>query len=89
MALAPLHYYDLVIAGPLVFAAAAAPLLPRLIGTAGWLLMLRADQLGKATGLYDKDVGIFEGSFLATIGGFLILASVIGAALGWGKSKNS
>ena len=89
VALAPLHYYDFVIAGPLVFAVAAAPLLPRLIGAAGWLLMLRAQQLGTATGLYDKDLDCCEGSFLATVGGFCILASVIGAALRWGKSKNS
>lgn len=85
VALAPLHYYDFVIVGLLVPAVLCAPLVPMLTGLIGGALILRADQLGKITGLYDPEVAIFEGSILSTVGATLILIAVLVAAVRAGQ----
>ena len=79
-AIAPLHYYDFVIVGLLVPAVLCARPVLMLAGLIGGALILRADQLGKITGLYDPEVAIFEGSILSTIGAALILIAVLAAA---------
>ena len=86
VAVAPLHYYDLVLAGVTLFVIGAGTMVLRVTGAVGLLLMLRADQLGALTGLYDKSSTIFEGSFLSTVGGVLMLAAAVGAAIRWERA---
>jgi hypothetical protein len=78
-AIAPLHYYDFVLVVALVptLLLARGPAL--IAGLTGGALILRADWLGKLTGLYDPEVAIFEGSILATIGGTLLLVAAADA----------
>lgn len=85
-AAAPLHYYDLVLAGVTVFAVGARSLACRVTGVAGLLLMVRADELGAFTGLYDRSVPIFEGSLLSTVGAIMVLFAGWGAAIRWEQS---
>lgn len=87
VALAPLHFYDLVLAGVVAFGVGAARMLLRVVGIVGLLLMVRADQVGTMTGLYDKSVPIFEGSLLSTIGALMMLAAAISAAMRWNKGS--
>ena len=72
---APLHFYDFVIVGvlyPTLLVAPAPAIGAAFLGTG---LIFRADALGKATGLYDPAVGIFEGSILSTVGAGLLLVA--------------
>lgn len=73
LALAPLHYYDFIL---VLLALPLVPGLPQLriwAFAAGYLLIFRADNLGAAIGFYDAAVGIFEGSWLSTIGAIVML----------------
>ena len=89
IAVAPLHYYDFVIAAVLPFVVLSAGTWPMLAGMAGGGLILRADELGKFTGLYDHDVAIFEGSILSTIGGFLICIAVYSTMRAWAAAPRN
>ena len=80
LALAPLHYYDFVIVAcllPAVLVSAPPFASAALLGTA---LIVRADELGRMTGLYDRDIKIFEGTFVSTLGAALLLVAALGAA---------
>ena len=79
IALAPLHYYDFVIAASLMPAVLVSPIRYSIVAILSTALILRADTLGKLTGLYDHSVGIFEGAPIATAGGFLLLIAALGA----------
>lgn len=83
VSLGPLHYYDFVLVGVLVFPMLAAGPLFQLLALVGTAMILRADQVGAATGLYDPKVGIFEGSLLSTWGALLILPAIWSAASAW------
>lgn len=82
-ALGPLHYYDFVLIGTLLFPMLAARAAWRWAGIVGVVLIFRADDLGKATGLYDPQVPIFEGSILSTVGAFLMCAALWSAIRYW------
>lgn len=86
-AIAPLHYYDFVLVVALVPALLLARGLARVAGLIGGALILRADGLGKLTGLYDPEVAIFEGSILATIGGVLLLVAAADAVRRGGAGR--
>lgn len=86
-AFAPLHFYDLILTGVTLFALGAGSWASRGAGLAGLLLMLRADELGTFTGLYDHTVRIFEGSLLSTLGALMMLVAAWGAALRWERSR--
>lgn len=77
LAIGSLHYYDftlLILSIPLLATLSA----PRcLVFLSGYALIFRADSLGTAIGFYDHDVGIFEGSWLSTIGALLMLAAAL------------
>lgn len=78
-ALAPLHVYDqvvILVVLPVVFHARRLWLVLGLVGAG---MLLRADGLGRLTGLYDPEIGIFEGSLLATIGAILVLFAMTSA----------
>lgn len=78
LAIGPLHYYDftlVLLALPLLAVASGARFW---LFVAGYALIFRADNLGAAIGFYDPDVGIFEGSWLSTIGAASMLLSVSG-----------
>lgn len=78
LSLSPIHYYGFTLA------LLAFPLFSILRGARMWLfafgfgLIFRADNLGTAIGFYDHDVGIFEGSWLSTIGAMLMLLATVG-----------
>lgn len=80
IAFAPLHYYDFVIAACLLPAVLMSSVPFASAGILGAALILRADSLGKLTGLFDHDIKIFEGSLLSTVGGVLLLVAILGAA---------
>ena len=80
IALAPLHFYDMVLAGILLFFLAQARALDMGIGCLGAALLWRADDVGKLTGFYDHGTLHFEGTRLATLGAILILFAVFQTA---------
>ena len=79
-AFGPLHFYDLVIIACLLPAVLIAPPLCTAGALLGAAIIVRADTFGKATGLYDPNVAIFEGSILATVGALLLFVAAAGAA---------
>lgn len=90
LAIAPLHYYDFMLAAVLLFALLSnASWRPMVVGLAGAALIIRADQLGGALGLYDPEVPIFEGSLLATIGAILLGVSVYFAVRQWSRQTDA
>lgn len=80
LAIAPLHTYDFVIVGPLIFALAKAPPLSQGLGVLGALLIWRADDLAEISGFHAPDVEHFPGSRIATLGAMLLLAGALAAA---------
>lgn len=80
VALAPLHFYDFVVIGVLFPAVLVSPAPSIGAAVLGAALIIRADTLGKVTGLYDPAVGIFEGSILSTIGALLLLVAALSAS---------
>ena len=80
-AFAPLHFYDLPIIACLFPAVLVSSALFKVAALVGAVLVVRGDTLGKATGLYDPNVAIFEGSFISTIGAILLFFASVGAAV--------
>jgi hypothetical protein len=80
IAVAPLHFYDMVLAGILLFLLAQARALDMGIGCLGAALLWRADNVGKLTGFYDDGTLHFEGTRLATLGAVLMLIAVFQTA---------
>jgi hypothetical protein len=75
--IAPLHVYDLVLVGVLLFALTQARPLAMATGVVGAALLWRAGDLAKLTGFYGSGTEHFMGSRLATIGAVLLLIAVV------------
>lgn len=74
-------FYDLPIIACLFPAVLVSSALFKVAALVGAALVVRGDTLGKATGLYDPNVAIFEGSFISTIGAILLFFASVGAAV--------
>ncbi len=74
--IAPLHVYDLVLVGVLLFALARSRPVDMAVGVLGAMLLWRAGDIAKLTGFYGSGTEHFEGSRLATIGTMLIMIAV-------------
>ncbi len=77
-AVAPLHFYDLVIIGPALFLPLfGVNFFARILAVAGLLILWRAENLGSLTGLLSHGVEVFPASHLATIGAMLFLIAIV------------
>jgi len=79
LGIAPLHMYDMMLVGVLLFALAESRPVDMAVGALGAALLWRADDLARLTGFYDAATQHFVGSRLATLGAVLILIAVFQA----------
>lgn len=72
----PLHIYDLMMLAPIILLCAGPLTWMHGLMAAGFLLLLRAGNLAKITGLYDPATTFFPGSLVGTIGVVLLTVGV-------------
>lgn len=73
---APLHVYDLVLVGVLLFALTRSRPFDLAIGVVGAALLWRAGDIAKLTGFYGVGTEHFVGTRLATLGSVLIMIAI-------------
>lgn len=76
IAVVPLHVYDLMLVGAPLFILARARSIALAAGSLGAVMLWRAGDVARVTGLYGEGTEHFEGTRLATFGSILILIAV-------------
>ena len=76
LGVAPLHIYDFVMVGVLLFLVMQGGATTIVLALVGAAMVWRSDDLGFMTGFYGQGTEHFEGTRLATYGAILMMAAV-------------